>query len=689
MAKVNLSTIKNWFKTGLKPTQAQFWDTWDSFRHKDEQIPVEQISDIAELLAEKADAEALANHLIDAAAHSELFDAKVDKVEGQALSDNNLTNELLAKINAANSLSGSRILRGGFAILPNRIIRLFIYEYLIADKYYDTPVLADVQLDVGGADDRADTVAINNLSQAVVKKGIEGDPSPPDVDIATELFITWRLMKAGATEPEGSTATVMYDENLGEAGGEWDASTNNVTINLDGNSNPSSGAKSITITDNNNYDVFHLLKSAPVAIDSDGALQLTVNLQTEWIENERIWVLLYNGGTRIHTNFIALKDGMYGLDGALLNTQQEIAIPFKDYNLTSDSYNMVQFFFVAEGKTLSIDNIRTFNNTNQPDTGGETSQVISRTSQIPINDGEDGTSKYTEDKNLGAVAFSNSYNDLIDLPVLSPFPSAYLTQLVPDTQLPNTVIEIIMTGSYFTKSMENGGVLVQGQTVNDIQFINDNEIRVRLTSGASEGFFDVTLNNGSESVFPNAFSITSGDVFIPTSANFTIVNNNADVTEDGAIKVTDYGVLNYINTDIIIDYTKPFYIRWKYKESPLGFTADHNYTDPDIRLTASGSHKLSLLLDIYATSNVIRFGAIINGVYVNKTPILPYSTSYLNFKHYENSIWEIRHINGAVGIYIDGALIKSTTVTLTENLIVSFRVKYRDIVDFKIITFNV
>nr|MBU3860102.1 hypothetical protein [Flavobacterium sp. MC2016-06] len=41
-----LDTIKNWFKTSLKPTQAQFWDTWDSFRHKNEKIPASDVEGI-------------------------------------------------------------------------------------------------------------------------------------------------------------------------------------------------------------------------------------------------------------------------------------------------------------------------------------------------------------------------------------------------------------------------------------------------------------------------------------------------------------------------------------------------------------------------------------------------------------------------------------------------------------------
>ncbi len=52
MAIQTLQTIKNWFKTNLKPTQAQFWDTWDSFRHKYEKVPVEDVDGIDELLAE-------------------------------------------------------------------------------------------------------------------------------------------------------------------------------------------------------------------------------------------------------------------------------------------------------------------------------------------------------------------------------------------------------------------------------------------------------------------------------------------------------------------------------------------------------------------------------------------------------------------------------------------------------------
>lgn len=49
------TTIKNWFKTGLKPTQKQFWSTGDSFWHKSESLPISSISGLGNLLDGKAE----------------------------------------------------------------------------------------------------------------------------------------------------------------------------------------------------------------------------------------------------------------------------------------------------------------------------------------------------------------------------------------------------------------------------------------------------------------------------------------------------------------------------------------------------------------------------------------------------------------------------------------------------------
>lgn len=79
MAIQALNTIKKWFQTGLKPSQNQFWDTWDSFRHKLEKVPLEDVEELESILNAKAEKSELDDHKNDNTAHSELFAAKEDK----------------------------------------------------------------------------------------------------------------------------------------------------------------------------------------------------------------------------------------------------------------------------------------------------------------------------------------------------------------------------------------------------------------------------------------------------------------------------------------------------------------------------------------------------------------------------------------------------------------------------------
>lgn len=73
------TTVREWFKTGLKPTQAQFWAKYSFLRWKDEKISVADIEDIEEILNAKAETVVFTNHLTDTNAHYSEFEAKEDK----------------------------------------------------------------------------------------------------------------------------------------------------------------------------------------------------------------------------------------------------------------------------------------------------------------------------------------------------------------------------------------------------------------------------------------------------------------------------------------------------------------------------------------------------------------------------------------------------------------------------------
>ncbi|WP_291152256.1 hypothetical protein [Flavobacterium sp. UBA7680] len=75
----NINTILSWFKTGQKPTQSQFWSSWQSFWHKDEKIPQSSINNLVNTLDAKADQSKLDQHNIDNTAHNSQFNAKENK----------------------------------------------------------------------------------------------------------------------------------------------------------------------------------------------------------------------------------------------------------------------------------------------------------------------------------------------------------------------------------------------------------------------------------------------------------------------------------------------------------------------------------------------------------------------------------------------------------------------------------
>ncbi|REC64062.1 hypothetical protein DRF65_00360 [Chryseobacterium pennae] len=72
-----LHTIFSWFETGDFPTQAQFQASWSSFWHKDDLVPISQISGLTQVIEQMASSEALQNHINDSNAHTGYL-AKLD-----------------------------------------------------------------------------------------------------------------------------------------------------------------------------------------------------------------------------------------------------------------------------------------------------------------------------------------------------------------------------------------------------------------------------------------------------------------------------------------------------------------------------------------------------------------------------------------------------------------------------------
>ena len=73
----SLYTIFSWFETGDFPSQAQFQASWSSFWHKDEPIPISQITGLSQMIEQMVSSQILENHINDSNAHAGYL-AKLD-----------------------------------------------------------------------------------------------------------------------------------------------------------------------------------------------------------------------------------------------------------------------------------------------------------------------------------------------------------------------------------------------------------------------------------------------------------------------------------------------------------------------------------------------------------------------------------------------------------------------------------
>lgn len=110
-----IQQLHKYFSDLMKPTGAQFRALIDSFWHKSEKIPMDNIDGLNKLIEGTASARQLQNHINDTNAHKEVLDKKVDKVAGKILSSNDFTNELRQKLEGLQQVDISLLLpRGNF-----------------------------------------------------------------------------------------------------------------------------------------------------------------------------------------------------------------------------------------------------------------------------------------------------------------------------------------------------------------------------------------------------------------------------------------------------------------------------------------------------------------------------------------------------------------------------------------------
>ena len=185
---------------------------------------------------------------------------------------------------------------------------------------------------------------------------------PIIADPLSTVKISAYQVEANAASPSIITKTLMYDEDAGTGGGEYDvaAITNGGgNINLATPANPNTGAVSIAVSGTGpTGDLITMSPSAVQTIQSFTNIHLYLNNSAEWTIESRIKVVFYNGGAPVSSE-VSIRNGNYGLVSNTLNQYQSIIIPKDDFEFRGNSYDQIQFQF--ENLPAGVMYLDTFN----------------------------------------------------------------------------------------------------------------------------------------------------------------------------------------------------------------------------------------------------------------------------------------------------------------------------------------
>ncbi len=81
MATRTIEQLKQWFRKGLYPTQAQFWDWLDSYRHKSDTVAMHEVAGLTAALNKKYDqseAQQLEKSVSDAMEQMDVIDTEME-----------------------------------------------------------------------------------------------------------------------------------------------------------------------------------------------------------------------------------------------------------------------------------------------------------------------------------------------------------------------------------------------------------------------------------------------------------------------------------------------------------------------------------------------------------------------------------------------------------------------------------
>jgi hypothetical protein len=202
---------------------------------------------------------------------------------------------------------------------------------------------------------RYDVIAVDNTGTIVAITGTAAsNPTIPQVDPATQVYLTAILVTAGATTPTDITQTIIYDEVTAEA---YSGTSVGVSSNFSNTTSPFHGTKSADIGSWTAGQTVTFTKNTGTALATDyTVLKAYILLKAALSSTANIRVSFLNG-TTVVSNVITLA-GKYGFTKSNHSSYQNISIPISAFTFSSTTFNKVRFTLAGTGGGAYIDYVQ-------------------------------------------------------------------------------------------------------------------------------------------------------------------------------------------------------------------------------------------------------------------------------------------------------------------------------------------
>lgn len=206
--------------------------------------------------------------------------------------------------------------------------------YRIGGVYYSSPADTITLAAADPTNDRIDAFVVNTSNANAVVQGTPANPAlAPDIDVSTQLQISFAVVSHGTTSPIIDTAAI-YKENLGTPT-EWTYSDNTATITPSSINFPYQGLVDIEGTTVAASVNFTLTAASSPTFTNYTQLNFKIRSKGSWSTGRGFAIQFLNGSTPIG-NPVPFLSGSYNFISATTGVYQNVSIPLADFgNITN------------------------------------------------------------------------------------------------------------------------------------------------------------------------------------------------------------------------------------------------------------------------------------------------------------------------------------------------------------------